>query len=935
MVVAGGFAKPVIPPSGPSDAVDIAGAGSSALGIIGVASIAITAFSIVRGLFRDSTDRRVEIFGFDLKRNLLNPNAAVPWVSGAPIQTPPLIARWTESTGLDSMSPVAHARLFMLYCLGAGPWRGTRSNVWLDELKMFETFDSTTESGADELQAIDSDRKRFIFRVDNVDLESVVLFVDDVEVGRGNAAGQVFASTLDSIDEVIPMASTSSNRLGYPSRKKPEPFPVDKNGTIATNRQVRTFGGVLRKGKLKASSIAVYPTTVPSTTVSLLGHGTMSKANGVAPSALRLEEGDDGRNYFWVAGLNTNFAKFIKGWRVVYDIQDLVQLKKNSNGEVEAVFSDSIPAASKVSATFSRAALGKNFSVQYQWGDRDKTKLIQTPHGAYPQTRVIGQELVRAQPVTFEGTTDVDEMIVELHSGEAGFFDQATDGLNAGETRPAFRRLNIRIKDDGAPDENVTGSDPAKGWILVPPPVVTDEGPDVWVIDGLTSNRAIWTFSMAFALARAQNKKLGDTSTATLPRATYDVKLVTLDVAGNRDLDGRDHPSIESDVFLGTVTEVTHDVNLDAADLVLALAEVREQDLVRSEPVARFQADARECTIPDANHLVVREVGGRNEVYDLVPFFRRSPKQFTQSNIWNFLEFMLDVLQGAGNVWDWSNVNIPNAIAAEAYRAATVTNAQGVAEVRSELDLPIHEAGNVFDYAAQMMVGTGILPIFVDGKTWEFVIEQDETPVLTITDAHITRADVRISEPHLSDVPTDIEVQFADEEFDFGEQSVLARLDDAKLKMPNGRTRGRVTDSIDASGIRRRWQAERFAIEQRDRAQTQQERIDIVGAHPDLFEIKAGQLVTWAATVRPLPKHTGDWRVVLVAIGSNLTPVIVLLAWDKTINGAKFVGPNSTVKPGIRSLPATAAIQQNATTTDWQLTPISGTLSSSQKARLV
>lgn len=827
-------------------------------------------------------DRRSPGSSFLLRENPTDPNEPIGLGYGMPTFVPPILCRYLKRGGINQLAYQADAQdLYVaVLSLGGGPLDGRDLKCWMNDEPVFASTPAEATADDRTLDAVDVARTRFRFRAKDVVTDSVVLYRDGVLVGA-NASGGGIADTVErTVDgaKVDPttFAGDEVLKAGFPPQTGPRRYggflPLD-----TTLQGIRSIAVDLVPKTYKFVRLSPKPAT------SLFSTGIISSRQSLPSSHVHLSATPDGRTFFWV-GIDTDgqfSGENVSHFYVTVTARPTITIVRDPDGTSYAVFqstqSGTITATFKTSR-FTDGAGKPLVELILRKGEADQ-EALPTDDGIR-NTRHVGAELSPGSPAVYETANEVHDVEVGIASGPEGFVDIATTGTNAGATRQATRRLQIRLKARAAPTTGGTGTDLSSGWIGLAHPKTGTTMP----VTGQVSGQARWSFSVAELYFFTRDGK--ESPGASLPLGHYDVEVRAIDVAGNRN-DNRAHASIQSRVFLDHATELVR-VRLSLPYHATLTVRVSDAKLLEAEPVFAVRLAMRRVTVP-ASAAEVLDLGDGQKPYErvggaLVP----SPRRWSRNNVWCAIDIVTDPFFGAGQWYDWLAIRLAGN--AGAHEGAAWCDSTTSGEVMAELDVWLNRRSAVLDHVSQMFAGARILPALTGG-TWEFPIDRDESPVLELTDTDFERG-AAVSHASIEEIPTEIEAAFQDD--DAG-----GELAPHTVALPATDPRRRVARRVDMTGVRRRSQLDRVLKVHLAQFQLQKDAVDQVGANWRMLPLRAGRIVR-------VTSEEAGWtaqlaRVMLVAWGSNLKAVArFTLHNPDAYDWAGFKGPNGGVPPATR-----------------------------------
>lgn len=875
-----------IPFGGAGNAATLAGGGGGAAAASAVSpwGLAIAGGMLLYSVLSrpNGKDRRSKGYAFQFRENPADPNDPIALVYGRPVFIPTVLFRYFTSEALNRTQPEAGLAqgVAVGLSLGGGPIDGGEIELWMNDQELFRRIDSTGSTTSRTLTPHRNDPTGTIydFPADNIVPDSVRIDVDGSLYAVGGDNGIVEEADKQTFTgrPVTAKVIGSSGSTGD--------VDGDLTATSGVLGGVLPVDGVVRPEDLSVTvsmkNLGVFQT------VSFDGGATFvgGKQFSVPPSAIHVGELDDGRSYFWIAShndkLRTLFGQgFVTGFTVSGKYARTVEITTR-DGQWVAVFTDDL-SASTVTATYDASILGDDIGYEFRPGTIDNqparvgAKPI-LPTDGTRNVRTIGTELTQASDVTFTSSQEVNDIEIILESGPEGFTDPANVGRDAGDFRPANRKVSIKVREDGAADVLVEGTDPSKGWVTLntgwqPGPGKTGQ---IFELIQNTRGTARWIFSIADLLHFKRSGKA--TKGNSLPkRAKYQVKVTAINVAGARAHDDNQDAGVVSDLFFASAQEVQR-VSLRLPYHATLTIFINNLERVSSEPVFAVGTRGRKVWVPEStaaySSATLRpEPGGF---------------QWSRNPEWCGCDLVTNRIFGGGEHFDWQRVNLAASIAAAAFNDATESYG-----ARAELDTVIQHRAKLWDHRAQISAGARCLPT-LDGGTWRTVIDQDGDAVLALDEDDFERGTLRKIEASLEEIPTEMEAAFTSEETDF-------ELDTAGPRHVEGTNPSRrVNRRIDLTGVRRREQADRVLDLTLAQFTTNTHSIEGRGAGWQLMRLQSGDIVS--LTSAEVGAAGEKYRVEVLGIPSTFRCPVRLTRNDPGAYGAGFRGANSRIEPGLR-----------------------------------
>jgi len=851
--------------------------------------------------------------GFLLTENPTDPQSPQPIVYGAPIWTPPRLFRYVLPTNLNVVnpgwSPYTDKRVTCLHLGFAGPfgYDGGDLKVWRDDQPLFDSAEDVktdSETIDKTLTKVGTDGRVWRFPKAHVIHPSVTLYVDGVVAGVGG----INAGYITDDNEVAYTAQTVAPRK-FVNADDSE-IPTGGPGTIPYRwgfyppSSGRITPGSMRvtihkkTGRFKVDGITIDSRYEWSLTRNM---ATPSPVQGTPVSVpwLDVKFGitDAGRSYAWIDFVNNVSGALVQRFVTSYQAQPkAIAIETDEDGNTDVFFPDS-QTGSTITATY-RVVSEPGTRMTFRPGTADQDPL---PVDAIRNTFIVGDELEKVTARTYSTENEVHEIIIGIHSGAVGFYDLAVDGKNAGAKRWTNRRLQVKLRVQGA-GTGSHASDPAKGWVTLRHPSGVDwsGGAQTWFIEGSVTGTAKWHFSIAdayWATNKTASAVVGGkpvpTQGGSLPFAKYDVRVTALDDWGQDPaLKYTQLPNIESRIFLATATEVVrHQLRLPYVSTLTI--EEDDPSEFQQEGTYRVQFKGRKVWIPESTAAASTLNASRPEPG--APKWSRNPVHCAADLI--RLEH-----HGAGKFFTWPHIDLTTWLDSAAWHDGTVTLKSGDTETRAELDTVIQSRSALHDHLAQMLAGSQVYPL-QSGGTWKFPKDVEAASVMALTDDDLHGGECSMSFSSREERPDQLEVAFNDEDLDYELGSLLVR-------PPAPEVEARVSRRVDYTGVRRRTQVERVASREILAMRRNVRSFNLVGAPRRLLALEAGDFVTLTST--RLQVTALLCRVVQVRWGSNLLPGIKLVEYDSTIDNKSEQGSATLTQSPSKSAPAFVAATKAA-----------------------
>lgn len=816
----------------------------------------------------NAKDRRSKGYAFRFRENPADPNEPIIIVYGKPVWVPQVLFRYLTSENLDSLTPAKGQKFVICLGLGFGPLDGSDLKLWENDRVVLEKVTTESPTAERSLTAVDATNRVFAFPKKNVVPSTVVIYEDGTAIAVGGENG-----------EVVEIAYTSYTNEVVKDRRV---IDVDKAGASAEDfiddpeapdktADARIGGYFPENGIVDEQSVSLKMVTLAKSTIWWSGNGSSKVTTGparvhtVPADNIHVSKNRDDRPYFWVSaakGAPPTTSGNVAFFKVDAKIRPEVVIEIRE-GTWVAVFDAAHTGT--MTATFDVSTFGEEIKFQFRNGARNQDPL---PTDGIRNAKVVGTELTAFSAQTYTTTREVDDVEIVLESGPEGFYDHAISGRDMCDFRQASRDIQIRIRKNGAGDAKAKNNDPATGWVTLSNPNEDKDRTDHMRIHGQVNGPARWFFSAANLLHFTRGRPYG-VAAATLPRAKYDIEVMALD-APNVDSQGVELGAerIRSEVFFAHVNEINR-TRLTVPHLATLTVEVGDLEQLPAEPVYAVQMWGRKVWVPDSNATYSATTG------------RPEPGEWlaTRNPAWNACDLITNEYFGGGEYFTWAHVDLTLALAASSFASSW-----------ADLDIVFRHFSALWDHVAQCFAGARIFPA-LSGGTWRFVIDQDGSTVMDITEDEIEEGQVTVHHPSLEEIPTEVEASFTDEEMDF-------ELDVERRRLP-GRILQRVVRRTDLTGVRRRDQVGTVLDLLLEQFRLQRTTIDIVGdgLSYDLLLLEAGDLVRLTSTVADATLKT--FRVASIGWGINYKPAIRLM--EHAANAyANFAGPSGTITPGLR-----------------------------------
>lgn len=741
-------------------------------------------------------DRRDEGGGFLYTNNPDDPQTPIPLYHGYPVVVPPRFARFNLPLGLNEPTPSKDEIRATLLCLGyALPWGidGGDLKVWADDTLLADDVGSDDDGpvGLTQDNTHHKPRRVFVFPQSWVDPATVIVYIDGVRFGVGgvNASRELG----DEVEVTYPDAYTSVRKyvkkggVGIGFTDQSIPVSVSRYGFFLPVDALVTDGS-MKVTVHKQSARLVNP--VFGRSPSRGQTSFVADPRDIVRSEL---SGPEQKQYYYFLDQNGS-GEFITGFTVSYKgIPNFLKIEIDPNtGRSTVVFPTDRPEGEEVTASF-KWRNDRDVSWHMRTGTLSDEPL---PMHAARQTIVVGHELERGISETYSGENEVHDIIVGIHSGQAGFFDQAQAGPNAGDTRFTFRDVLVQFKASDAPDVATDTIDPAKGWVTLRSPKTNLAQAH---LTGQVKGTAKWSLSIADWYRYTLHKETGSTwnnqdGHNSLEFGRYDVKLTALDAHGFDYFGLEAGDRVQNKVFFATATEALN-INLKLPGVATLMITEKNPGETQGERLFRVQVKGRRVWVPDADATMFNlnpDGSPKGE-----PKWSRNPTHVAMCL--PRIEY-----HGPGLFYGWEHVTQKGSLA-RWLEAAAFHDAIADDEAYAEYDGALTERLTVGDAMATILQGANAYPL-QSGGAWSVLIDKRRTAVMRITDGDLLAEVTKAAWSAMEERPDELEVAYNAAELDQELTSLLVREEGPEPPHP------RRTRRVDFYGVRRKTQIKRVAL---------------------------------------------------------------------------------------------------------------------------
>ncbi|MFI5401323.1 MAG: phage tail protein [Planctomycetota bacterium] len=803
---------------------------------------------------------------------------------GAPLRPPPLVTRYPIPQALNSLKIARTAEVVAAYHCGYGTQDGGGFKVYLDGRPLQSTITSDDPSSKRTLFPVGGDRRKWAFPVNGVLPDTVSIFVDGVlYASNARGLGVTTEAVVEEEMTVVPVFF-----------RDPKPFTPLVGIALDATAPGDAVGGVLPDSVLKGLDVYTYllPNTPKRTKVdpgivrygetsdaALFGKPTkpVERAFWYRPGSAAVAASFFGSGA-WNGGGSTKAPKvtFNSSSRFIVVIRHHAKLPVvvDADGSAYVLFPEDVADGAVVTWLGDTSLVDPEQLVppRFYRGAPDDGPIDLPFYSGFPRTFSVGAELEPATSVVHEGRNECDDVVIELQA-PGGLYRQGSSGIGGTSVE-----LAIRVRENGAPDENAAGSDPATGWVTLKHPN------GIFYLDGgKQQSPGSWHFSIGSLLkfTRDGQRDLSTGLAGALKRGKYDVEVRRVTPAGS--------DSTVDAVEFAQVTEVNY-VSVEFPGQAVMVLHFKDAGLVTRNPLVEIENRAMEVEVPaSAASVAVREADGWH--------LRPSVLRWSRNPVWCACDYIAHNGYNGGKRRD-GRWNVSHVDMASAWAAAAKCDRTEDYGTRAELDIDLNERRTLYEDVSAMLTGSGVQFVQRDGK-WFAEIDEPAAPVDTIAADDVEGGEVRLVPAHIASIPTVLEVVHPDEMHRYERKSVPL--------VPEGLVaEQRVVSRVEMPGVRRRAQAVFFGSLALRQARAWTRAVEMIGAGWRLLARKTGQRVR--LTFPDLGLDDAVFRISAGEIDSDLRFRLECSEADPSVYGTAsgIVVAGATV-PGLKPGPATAS----------------------------
>lgn len=836
-----------------------------------IINVAIMAGTYLLSRSRQPRDRRADADGFVAGDNPSDPRQPIRVVYGRPVYLPPVLSDYALPTAVNRWASDDSPGRVTVLSVGAGPVDGGDAQLWIDDIPTSIQVDETDPTASQTLRR-ETGGKRYAFPKKNVVKESVSIYVDGELYGAYSEA----AGTVQGTTEV---ERTRTAKTRYFTTTKDDQYEVtNESENAAKNKPTNLLTGFLipDDGAVTPGSVQVeIEQSWPPVSIKFQSKSrtAFSRSVKVPADDIHVARTTDDKSFVWIGfksggGYSARNLVYTVAYRVM---ANRVVIETDDAGTSYAVFENDPGEAAVVTAIYKAGKLADSTSTHFRPGTPDQD-VLPIADGVR-STINVGGKLTQGAPLTHSTTNAVDDIEIGVQSGPSGMFELS----KTGSTRVSQRNIEIQIKQTDADDTRSSGNkDVTAGWVRLA--AVNGGGS---AIGDSTRGTATWTFSLAKLWTKAAGHNPPRTS---LPFAFYDVEVVALDAANTDETNA---------IYFSYATEIQRD-KLTIPHHSTYTVEVTDPDVVGRAPTYALGIMGRRVWVPDST-----------AVYD-TDTERPEPgtHKWTRNPVWCACDLIVDKHFGGGQFYTWQNINLAEALNAAAFCDATVANANGTTETRSEVDVVLDTRMALSRQIMRVLAGSQVLGALTGG-IWRFLPDVDSEPVMDLTDADYRVGQIQMTYSALENTPNEVAFDFPNELLDF-------ELDSDTLATPGSEPAQRVTRTVSLDGVRRRSQAVRAASLLLRQLHLQRRTVELTCSGWRALQLEAGDVVT--LTSPELKQAAKKYRVQSIEFGSNLVTKLRLGEHDSSAYSDKWLGPVGGVLPNHRPLPAGTSSEGTVTT---------------------
>ncbi|HKX46148.1 MAG TPA: hypothetical protein VJP77_05560 [Planctomycetota bacterium] len=803
---------------------------------------------------------------------------------GAPLRPPPLVTRYPIPQALNSLKIARTAETVSLYHCGYGPQDGGGFKCYLDGRPLQTTITADDPSSKRTLFPIGGDRRKWAFPVNGVLPDTVSIFVDG-ELYASNARG-LGVTTEDVVEEEMVLVPRFF--------RDPKPFTPLVDVALDATQPGDAVGGILPESILKGLDVWTYllqnaPKKTP-VDPRIVGYGQTEEAvvNGkpvkVAERAFFFRPGATATSstFFgkslWGGGASTKAPKvtFNSSSRLVVNIRHHAQVGVvvDADGSAYVLFPEEVAEGAVVTWLGDTSLVDPEQLVppKFYRGAPDDGPIDMPFYSGFPRTFSVGAALDPATSVVHEGRNACDDVVIEVQA-PSGLYRQGSSGIGGTSVE-----LAIRVRENGAPDENASGTDPSTGWVTLKHPS------GIFYLDGgKQQSPGSWHFSIGSLLkfTRDGKRDLAVGLAGALKRGKYDVEVRRVTPAGS-------DTTVDAIEF-AQATEVNY-VSVEFPGQAMMVLHFKDAGLVTRNPLVEIEDRAMEVEVPtSAASVAVEEADGWH--------LRPSVLKWTRNPVWCACDFIAHNGYNGGKRRD-GRWNVSHVDLASAWAAAQKCDQTEDYGTRAELDIDLNERRTLYEDVSAMLTGSGVQFVQRDGR-WFAEIDEPAAPVDTITSDDCEGGEVRLVPVHVADIPTVLEVVHPDEMQRYERKPVPL--------VPEGLVaEQRIVARVEMPGVRRRAQAVFFGSLALRQARAWTRAVEMIGAGWRLLARKTGQRVR--LTFPDLGLDAAVFRVSAAEIDSDLRFRMEFSEADPAAYGtAGGIVVQGAVVPGLRPAPSASS----------------------------
>lgn len=450
-----------------------------------------------------------------------------------------------------------------------------------------------------------------------------------------------------------------------------------------------------------------------------------------------------------------------------------LEIKRNEDNEVVLKFSSPPANGAKITATFLRKNIG-GVRVEYRLGGEH-----QLPIWGFHMIRNsfgVQTALAKNQNVTKDTANDVDDVVVNISSNESGFYRQDDEG----NTHGVKAQFHIEIKRQSALSTTNTFND----WYRVPDPrgadAASNKAANEFQVVAESTSQKFWSLSIRELLRAYSDKHAGKSNGREAAQALQDF------VRGRYTVRLRRTNPVSSDNNTSYLDEIRFDSITEIRDEVLTLPHTA---LIGFHALGSRKLNGGAPNVT----CVVKGIRTVEEILQPGGVDTWTPDETNQSNrVWAAIDLITNSRYGGGVHYSKAaNVDNDSALVAAAWLDESVQKGSGNTdtEVRSQLDIVLDTRKSLMEHLRDILLPGRVWAV-LRGNVWHFVLDKEVTlfdsvgvnavPVLydDTREGRTAQNSLACSHDTIASVPTEVQVNFLDEEKEFQSKQVWVPIEE-------------------------------------------------------------------------------------------------------------------------------------------------------------